>query len=961
MNCKHCICFSLSFNESINFFLPSAYIAEVDNALIGYIQKKASFETAASFEIEFAETTLKLISICDDLKIEALQRKYNVKNKVKKSLQELLKESSFSKIIQQYIAYKLNLFLEEIKRFDFPLAVNFNRYEAFHSQKLVFSTSDLFPKLHFQKLDDKIVYTLTLSDGDALFLPSRKNTVILLNSPAWILVDNIIYNLKYINGNKIAPFIKKQTVDILEKNSKIYFEKFIKDVVKHVEIEAEGFSIVQKASITKCIIKPYYNFFADCYLLDVLFAYEDNLFSFLNKKRFHSNIVFNDYFEVIQVKRDFEREGDFIEKALHLGLKLHDFGFFSFSEKVTHKYENIQLLIENISQVAESGFEIDLSEIENKLIANNFGFISLKYEENLDWFDVKMQIVCGDFSFSFVNIIPNLKSNNPFFELPNGTFFLIPNEWFSKYKLLIEYATVADGLLRLKKSQFPIIDAIANHSQIEISHKKEVIFEASINLKAKLRSYQEEGVKWLIAHYNNNLGACLADDMGLGKTLQTLALLTYVKENLQSTNAINSFDLFSEVSSNQEPLKALIIAPSSLIFNWKNESRKFTPFLKSIAYVGNDRKKIKNKLVLYDLIFTSYSIALKDIQLFKNIDFSYLILDESQYIKNKNSKIFEAVNNIPTKNKITLSGTPIENSLDDLWSQMQFINPSLLGTYNFFVKYFKNPIEKNRDEVVLSELKNLIKPYILRRTKEQVAKDLPPISEQIFLSEMTTKQKGYYEQEKSIARNSLLRLQENESVNKINVLNALMKLRQISNHPKLVDFNCDYESGKFVDVIEYLKTLIKSKQKVLLFSSFVKHIQIYTDWCKKGKIDFCLLTGNTSVTEREAQVNDFQNNQNKFLFFISLKAGGVGLNLTAASYVLILDPWWNPFAENQAIARAHRIGQKQNVTVVRFITKDTVEEKILLLQKKKLEIAETVIDVDYLPAEIEKDLNFILE
>lgn len=165
--------------------------------------------------------------------------------------------------------------------------------------------------------------------------------------------------------------------------------------------------------------------------------------------------------------------------------------------------------------------------------------------------------------------------------------------------------------MRLKKSQFPIIDAIANHNQIEISHKKEVIFEASINLKAKLRIYQEEGVKWLIDHYNNNLGACLADDMGLGKTLQTLALLTYVKENLQSTNAINSFDLFSDVSSNQEPLKTLIIAPSSLIFNWKNESRKFTPFLKSIAYVGNDRKKIKNKLVLYDLIFTSYSIALK--------------------------------------------------------------------------------------------------------------------------------------------------------------------------------------------------------------------------------------------------------------------------------------------------------------------------------------------------------------
>jgi non-specific serine/threonine protein kinase len=226
---------------------------------------------------------------------------------------------------------------------------------------------------------------------------------------------------------------------------------------------------------------------------------------------------------------------------------------------------------------------------------------------------------------------------------------------------------------------------------------------------------------------------------------------------------------------------------------------------------------------------------------------------------------------------------------------------------------------------------------------------------------MTTKQKVIYEKEKSIARNSLIHLQENESVNRLNVLNALMKLRQISNHPKLVDAKYDYESGKFLDVIEYLKTLIKSKQKVLLFSSFVKHIEIYTNWCKKSKIDFSLLTGSTTIANRESQVNDFQNNPDKLLFFISLKAGGVGLNLTAASYVLILDPWWNPFAENQAIARAHRIGQKQNVTVVRFITKDTVEEKILLLQKKKLEIAETIIDVDYLPTEIEQNLNYILE
>jgi non-specific serine/threonine protein kinase len=449
--------------------------------------------------------------------------------------------------------------------------------------------------------------------------------------------------------------------------------------------------------------------------------------------------------------------------------------------------------------------------------------------------------------------------------------------------------------------------------------------------------------------------------MGLGKTLQTLAVLQFVKDNLQVASSEKSVDLFSDIIAKEEPLKALVIVPSSLVFNWKNEAKKFTPSLKSIVYTGNDRKQIKNKLQLYDIVFTSYAIALKDIEHFKNLSFRYLILDESQYIKNKNSKIFNAINEISAENKITLSGTPIENSLDDLWSQMQFINPDLLGSYSFFAKYFKTPIEKKKDETAISELKKLINPYILRRTKEQVAKDLPPISEQIFFSEMETEQKALYEKEKSIARNYLLNSAENHPINKLNILNTLMKLRQIGNHPVLVDENFNRASGKFLDVVQYLETLLKAKQKILLFSSFVKHIKIYTDWCKKNAIQFCLLTGETAAQNRENEVNQFQTNPDKQLFFISLKAGGVGLNLTEASYVLLLDPWWNPFAENQAIARAHRIGQKNHVTVVRFIAKDTIEEKILSLQQKKKEISDAIIDIDKIPDDIETNLNYILE
>jgi non-specific serine/threonine protein kinase len=305
-----------------------------------------------------------------------------------------------------------------------------------------------------------------------------------------------------------------------------------------------------------------------------------------------------------------------------------------------------------------------------------------------------------------------------------------------------------------------------------------------------------------------------------------------------------------------------------------------------------------------------------------------------------------------------LSGTPIENSLDDLWSQMQFINPNLLGSYAFFKENFKIPIEKKKDEDAVENLKKLINPYILRRTKEQVAKDLPALTEQVFYTEMEPEQLKLYEKEKSAARNFLLNLDNQK--NKINILNVLLKLRQIANHPVLIGDE-SIASGKFVDVIEYIETLQKAGQKILIFSSFVKHLELYTNWCNANKHQYSLLTGSVSSENKEKAIADFQNNEQNQLFFISLKAGGVGLNLTAANYVIVLDPWWNPFAEKQAIARAHRIGQKQQVNVVRFITKDSIEEKISSLQKNKTDLVDTIIEDHTIPHSITENISYLLE
>jgi len=953
------ICFDLSLNDDINHYLPAAYIALKDQNGLGYIEKRASTDILKSYDIVITDKIIKLLELCNSLKIEELQKKYNLKNKVKKPLKELVKDKTFVKVFSQYMGFKLQIFIDIIYKNNFPLSLNLIREKPFHAQQITFSEHILKPHLHFKKLEDKIIYTLSLKNDTIYFAPSSQNTIILLNEPSWVVVDKFIYQLEEINANKLTPFLKKKSVEIAEKNTKLYFETFIKDIVNKVEIESEGFVVAQKSKITKCVLIPYYNFISDTYFLDLVFEYEEVSFSFRNKKKFRSSLVLENNLQIIQHKRNFEQEHNYIKKLTSLGLQKLNDDFFSF-ENVSRKYQNIQLIIENKLNLEANGFLIENLQVDNKKIASQFGTISIQHQENEDWFDVKMQITCGEFVFSFTNIVSNLKLNNPFYELPNGNFFLIPEEWFSRYKPLIEFGKITADTFAIKKNQFTILENLSYLNK-DVVNRNKIDYQPSVNLKVTLRDYQIEGVKWLIEHYNNQLGACLADDMGLGKTLQTLAVLQFVKDNLQMATSKQAVDLFSNVILNDEPLKALIIVPSSLVFNWKNEVKQFTPNLKSIVYTGNDRKKIRTKLQLYDIVITTYSIALIDEAYFKSLSFRYLILDESQYIKNKNSKIFKALNEISAENKITLSGTPIENSLNDLWSQMQFINPDLLGSYSFFVTYFKTPIEKKKDETAISELKKLIAPYVLRRTKEQVAKDLPPIIEQIFFSEMEAEQKILYEKEKSIARNFLLESNEDQPIDKLNILNTLMKLRQIVNHPKLIDLNFVPDSGKFLDVVHYLETLLKANQKILIFSSFIKHIEIYTDWCNKNSIPFCLLTGETSTKNRENEINQFQNNHDKQLFFISLKAGGVGLNLTKASYVVLLDPWWNPFAENQAIARAHRIGQKNQVNVVRFIAKDSIEEKILSLQQKKKEISDVIIDVEKIPVNIETNLNYILE
>jgi SNF2 family DNA or RNA helicase len=958
-------CFDISLEQKLNTYIPTAYIVG-HSETITYLEKKASAEVLQSFGVvtENLDTnTRKVLSICEALKPEAIFKKFSKNSKSFKNIEDLFKDNKLKFGIEQFIETNLDQFYTLVSQDDFPLSLNLGKEKDFRISRIATKNLALETSLQFDKHENGISYTLLLKDETTEFYPSNTDITLLLDEPGWLAAHHKLYQLKGINTKKVIPFLKKKSIEIPSKMVPEYFEKFIKDVAKKADIKASGFAVELKDKITSCSLRLTHDFFKNTYYLNLLFDYDGFSFDNTKPKKIHSEIDTRnlDEIKVIQYKRTAE-EVPFENKLLEVGFIKTDTGLFGLSPKEEKQdpYATIQWVIDNQEVLESLNFSIHDLKIDSKKINTQKVEIQFSNDIKSDWFDIKMVVVCDAFEFNFSEIIDNIKSRNRLFLLPNGNYFLIPVEWMTLYGPMARLAKIQKGNLMLLKSNFAVLEEIPE-LKITSNSENTIEYQPSSLVKATLRPYQIQGVKWLLEHYQNGLGACLADDMGLGKTLQTLSTLVAVQEKLEFERAEDiQLDLFgNEIPNPKEYLKALIVLPSSLVFNWYNEARKFTPHFRRIQYVGNDRKLLSKKLEKYDLIFTSYSIVSRDVSILEKYNFRYLILDESQYIKNKNSKIFKDINQIKASHKISLSGTPIENSLDDLWSQMQFINPNILGSYSFFAENYKLPIEKKQDENCLLELKNLISPFILRRTKEQVLKDLPELSEQIFYCEMEPEQEKLYEEEKSKARNSLLQTDGNKA-DKISIINSLMRLRQLSNHPKMIDSKSEMDSGKYLAVTRYLETLVQSNQKTIIFSSFVSNLNFYKNWSKENKIDFCELTGETPLKEREFQVARFQNQEKPLLFFISLKAGGVGLNITKASYVVFLDPWWNPFSEKQGIGRAHRIGQMNKVNVIRFIAKNTVEEKIIRLQESKKLLADSLLDENYINDDIEENLDFLL-
>ncbi len=966
----HLIVYNLT-EQGQDLFLPNAFVVSQDQeGLPAHIKQRALPDTIGAYDLKADETTNRLFELMELLEPANLEAKFSPRRK-RVSLSRLWNDREIRKLMSPYIDRHLSQWLELIVRHGCSLSMEAERKVLVSDFLVTYPGHQLEPKLHFLKTPEGTVqYRLMLQEGDQAWRISARQVQPLTNEPAWLMVDGKLYRLINLNGNLVKPFREKDEVTIPPDKVKTYFEKFILKVAEKSEVEAEGFEIEQHDVLRRAEVRLVQDFLQGNWVLTLDFVYDHHTFEWSDPKDQRSRLIFNngEGVRILQINRDREAEADWRFKLEACGLEKNGRHFHLPPADRTTDWSLPEWLSENRRVLEEKGFQIIPPSWEDRLITLEKPVLQLGLSKENDWFDLKGEVLVGEHRIPFQQIARFIQEGNRFFPLPDGTCFLIPEEWFSKYKEVLSFTRKEKDRLRLHKNKYMLLQGLGHPTEEHQATILQKPFVPSDKLKTTLRPYQLEGAQWLVNLYHNGLGACLADDMGLGKTLQTLAVLLYAKEEKAKQQADSpaveqQLDLFNPATDLDRinPLGALVVLPASLVFNWQEEIRKFAPHLTVYAHVGIRRSKDLKLLQRWDIILSTYQTVLRDVELLSQLTYEYIVLDESQQIKNRNSKVFKSISQLEGHHKISLSGTPIENSLSDLWSQMQFINPDLLGSFSFFKRRFITPIEKGGDETRKEQLKKLVRPYLLRRTKEEVASDLPELTTQIFWCEMTSEQKKLYEREKSAARNYLLdNYKADDFQYRAIVVKTLTRLRQLVNHPVLAKPEYEKESGKFSSVLDHWDQVRRSGHKALFFSSMVRFLELFKGSFEEQGLPFAWLSGQTSSADREKQVKAFQSEKDLQSFLISIKAGGTGLNLTAADYVFILDPWWNPFIEKQAIARAHRIGQEQNVIALKFITRESIEEKILRLQERKTQLVEDILETGPKATFSREELEFLL-
>jgi superfamily II DNA or RNA helicase len=746
----------------------------------------------------------------------------------------------------------------------------------------------------------------------------------------WDRQEDILLAEFYMeNGTKVIrddqwPTILQQYILPLTRQYKVSFApglvKEIKDVVPEIRVQLQ-----EKG---------------DYLLFNPIFSYK----GFETKSGDKGTITTAQGDQILVVHRDVEAENAFLQKleGLHSGFIRPD-GTSHLVLKGSEVLRNnwFFLFIDAMKdmKIPVTGFEV----------LRNFRFNTARpsthihISSGVDWFDARVDIQFGEQHIGIAAVKQALASKQSFVQLPDGTLGILPEEWLKKYSLLFKVGENRNERLRLSKFHFSVIDELYENRneqelviQLEEKYEKLRAFRRIEEIPAPqtlahiLRPYQVSGFQWLNYLRDVGWGGILADDMGLGKTVQALSYL-------------------SHFNTEHGRLRALVVCPTTLMYNWENEIKKFTPELTHLIHHGGARAKDSAVFEQYNIIITTYGTLRSDIKWLIGVPFDYAVLDESQAIKNPHSKVAKAACLLAAKNRLCLSGTPLQNNTFDIYAQMNFLNPGMLGSVEFFRNEFATPIDKFGEQEQKDHLRRLLYPFLLRRTKEQVAKDLPEKTESILFCEMLDEQRNIYDAYRNDYRAKILGSIDSQGIDKsqLTILQGLMKLRQICDSPAILN-----EPEKYPNVSAKLEELAReiseniSNHKALVFSQFLGMLALIKEKLKELEVPFEYFDGSTSAQDREKAIQRFQNDDTCRVFLISLKAGGVGLNLTAADYVYIVDPWWNPAVEQQAIDRTHRIGQTKNIFAYRMICIDSIEDKILQLQERKRILARDLISDD---------------
>ena len=686
-------------------------------------------------------------------------------------------------------------------------------------------------------------------------LDDQKPVIALTASPATLLLGMNLYFFPHIDSVRLLPFTKKKAISASAAQLEKYIDNIVIPIARYHEIITEGWDIPEERCACEALLSLEDITHSE-QLLQLGFRYRDQLFTSDNGAAMKKIIYRKDSGEVSFFRRDIVAEKKAIQLLESSGLQR--IGDIHFRLSASSSEKTLVEWINKHREMLQSDFQLTGHMGNTPYCLDEIHIEQSCDDEVVDWFELHITVVVGNLRIPFSRFRKHILEEKREYLLPDGRMILLPEEWFSKYANLLEMGVQTEQGIRLKHTFIGAAQAALGGTGLKKFSGKNQIKNVSVPkaLKATLRPYQQKGFSWMMHLHKLGFGGCLADDMGLGKTLQTLTLLQHIYKSPASRKAAT-----------------LIVVPTSLLHNWRREAKRFTTlsmieYNSSIVVPPNHPGKFFGR---FQLIFTTYGMMRNNIDLLSSYKFEYIVLDESQNIKNSESLTFRSALQLESKYRLVLTGTPIE-------------------------------------------------------------------------------QNTLYEQEKNSLRNILLQHPQNmDKLHSFSILNGILRLRQLACHPQLIYPDFNGASGKAIQIIEIFDTLRSEGHKVLIFSSFVKHLEVLAEAFRERGWKYALLTGATN--NRPSEIAHFTEQKDVQAFLISLKAGGVGLNLTQADYVFIIDPWWNPAAESQAIARAHRIGQDKQVIAYRFITQNSIEEKILYLQDEKRKLAETfVTDSETLPA-----------